>query len=142
MDRVQGSNRLFWKALARTPQHLVLHRDNVARSFEHGELPLRLAGVRRVDPAFPSRTSDRTGSLNKRERRGEKTLPWKRWYEHRIAFQKNAQKGACLDVESILSKYAGDVAEAAAHAGIERESLYRLMRRYGLNARAFRREQK
>jgi two-component system, NtrC family, response regulator HydG len=45
-------------------------------------------------------------------------------------------------VELILSKYAGDVAEAAAHAGIERESLYRLMRRYGLNARAFRREQK
>ena len=45
-------------------------------------------------------------------------------------------------VESILRKYAGDVAEAAAHAGIERESLYRLIRRYGLSAQAFRREQK
>jgi two-component system, NtrC family, response regulator HydG len=45
-------------------------------------------------------------------------------------------------VESILLKYAGDVTEAAAHAGIERESLYRLMRRYGLTAQAFRREQK
>jgi two-component system response regulator HydG len=45
-------------------------------------------------------------------------------------------------VESILNKYGGDVAQAASHAGIERESLYRLMRRFGLNARAFRHEQK
>ena len=36
----------------------------------------------------------------------------------------------------------GGIAKVAKAAGIERESLYRLMRRYGLSARGFRREQK
>jgi two-component system, NtrC family, response regulator HydG len=45
-------------------------------------------------------------------------------------------------IESVLRRFEGDVGAAAAHAGIERESLYRLMRRYGLSAQSFRREQK
>ena len=41
-------------------------------------------------------------------------------------------------VMAVLSRFKGDVAGAAAHAEIERESFYRLMRRYGLSASEFR----
>ncbi len=41
-------------------------------------------------------------------------------------------------LEAILRRTSGDVIAAASHAGIERESFYRLMRRYGLTADEFR----
>ena len=42
-------------------------------------------------------------------------------------------------VVGVLRRFQGDVTAAAAHAGIERESFYRLMRRYNLVASEFRR---
>ena len=39
---------------------------------------------------------------------------------------------------SVLQRFAGNVPAAAAHAGIERESFYRLLRRHGLRAEAYR----
>jgi two-component system response regulator HydG len=36
-------------------------------------------------------------------------------------------------LEAVLKRHGGRVAEAAAHAGVERESFYRLMRRYGVH---------
>ena len=41
-------------------------------------------------------------------------------------------------VMAVLRRFRGDVAAAADHADIERESFYRLMRRYGLSASEFR----
>ena len=41
-------------------------------------------------------------------------------------------------LEEVLRKHHGRVADAAAHAGIERESFYRLMRRFGVEADATR----
>lgn len=41
-------------------------------------------------------------------------------------------------LEAVLRRFHGDVNEAARHAGVERESFYRLMRRCGLNADDFR----
>jgi two-component system response regulator HydG len=38
----------------------------------------------------------------------------------------------------VLANLDGNVARAAAHAGIERESMYRLLKRYGLDANTFR----
>jgi two-component system response regulator HydG len=36
-------------------------------------------------------------------------------------------------IEAVLKRHDGNVAKAAAHAGVERESFYRLMRRYGFS---------
>jgi two-component system, NtrC family, response regulator HydG len=36
-------------------------------------------------------------------------------------------------LETVLKRHGGRVADAAAHAGVERESFYRLMRRYGVS---------
>jgi two-component system response regulator HydG len=41
-------------------------------------------------------------------------------------------------LEAVLRRFRGDVAQAAQHAGIERESFYRLLRRSGLSAEDFR----
>ncbi|HEU4407780.1 MAG TPA: sigma-54 dependent transcriptional regulator [Polyangiaceae bacterium] len=41
-------------------------------------------------------------------------------------------------LEAVLRRFQGDVAASATHAGIERESFYRLMRRHGVSAEAFR----
>jgi two-component system response regulator HydG len=41
-------------------------------------------------------------------------------------------------LEAVLRRFQGDVAAAAAHAGVERESFYRLLRRCGLSAEEFR----
>jgi two-component system response regulator HydG len=43
-------------------------------------------------------------------------------------------------LEAVLRKYDGQVSEAAAHAAIERESFYRLIRRYGVDSEAIRSE--
>lgn len=37
-------------------------------------------------------------------------------------------------LEAVMRRFGGDVATAARHAGVERESFYRLLRRYGLAA--------
>lgn len=41
-------------------------------------------------------------------------------------------------LEAVLRRFDGQIAEAAAHAGVERESFYRLLRKYGVDAAAFR----
>ena len=41
-------------------------------------------------------------------------------------------------LESVLRKFEGDVADAAAHASVERESFYRLLRRYSIDPDRFR----
>jgi DNA-binding NtrC family response regulator len=43
-------------------------------------------------------------------------------------------------LEAVLRRFGGQVAEAAAHAGVERESFYRLLRRHGVDPATFRRE--
>ncbi|HWO11066.1 MAG TPA: sigma-54 dependent transcriptional regulator [Polyangiaceae bacterium] len=43
-------------------------------------------------------------------------------------------------LEAVLRRFDGQIAEAAAHAGVERESFYRLLRKYGVDAAAFRAE--
>jgi two-component system response regulator HydG len=48
------------------------------------------------------------------------------------ALEEGQKEVARRYLEEVLSKYDGRVAEAAAHAGIERESFYRLLRRFGV----------
>ncbi|MCB9647091.1 MAG: sigma-54-dependent Fis family transcriptional regulator [Deltaproteobacteria bacterium] len=43
-------------------------------------------------------------------------------------------------LEAVLRRFEGQVAEAAAHAGVERESFYRLLRRHGVDPATYRRE--
>jgi two-component system response regulator HydG len=45
-------------------------------------------------------------------------------------------------LEAVMRRCRGDVVAAAAHAGVERESFYRLLRRCGLSADDFRDEQR
>jgi two-component system response regulator HydG len=45
-------------------------------------------------------------------------------------------------LEAVLRRFRGDVAAAATHAGIERESFYRLLRRCSLSAEDFREERR
>ena len=45
-------------------------------------------------------------------------------------------------LEAVLRRFRGDVAAAATHAGVERESFYRLLRRCGLSAEEFREERR
>jgi two-component system response regulator HydG len=45
-------------------------------------------------------------------------------------------------LEAVMRRFRGDVVAAAAHAGVERESFYRLLRRCGLSADEFRDEQR
>jgi two-component system response regulator HydG len=50
------------------------------------------------------------------------------------ALEKGREEVAKRYLEEVLSNHEGHVAEAAVHAGVERESFYRLMRRYGVDA--------
>ena len=52
------------------------------------------------------------------------------------ALEKGREEVARRYLEEIMRKYDGRVAEAAAHAGVERESFYRLMRRFGIDSDA------
>ncbi|WP_437325281.1 sigma-54-dependent transcriptional regulator [Sorangium sp. So ce381] len=45
-------------------------------------------------------------------------------------------------LEAVMRRFQGDVTQAAAHAGVERESFYRLLRRCGLSADDFREERR
>lgn len=53
-------------------------------------------------------------------------MPWTR------ALESATGEVARQYLEEVLRRHGGRVAEAAAHAGVERESFYRLMRRYGV----------
>ncbi len=50
------------------------------------------------------------------------------------ALERGREEIARRYLEEVLRKYDGRVTDAAAHAGVERESFYRLMRRYGVEA--------
>jgi two-component system, NtrC family, response regulator HydG len=45
-------------------------------------------------------------------------------------------------LEAVMRRFHGDVTQAAAHAGVERESFYRLLRRCGLSADDFREDRR
>ena len=45
-------------------------------------------------------------------------------------------------LEAVMRRFRGDVSKAAAHAGVERESFYRLLRRCGISADDFREERR
>jgi two-component system response regulator HydG len=52
-------------------------------------------------------------------------LPWTQ------ALQEARASAARYYLEEVLRRHGNNVTEAAAHAGVERESLYRLLRRFG-----------
>jgi DNA-binding NtrC family response regulator len=54
------------------------------------------------------------------------------------AMERGRDEVARRYLEAVLRRSQGKVAEASARAGVERESLYRLMRRYGVDPDAFR----
>jgi two-component system response regulator HydG len=54
------------------------------------------------------------------------------------ALEKGREEVARRYLEEVLSKHDGRVAEAAAHAQVERESFYRLMRRFNIDPDAYR----
>lgn len=60
------------------------------------------------------------------------SLPWK------PAMQRGKQALAQSYLKAVLQRFDGDVVEAANHAGVERESFYRLLRRYDVSPDAFR----
>jgi two-component system response regulator HydG len=45
-------------------------------------------------------------------------------------------------LEAVMRRFRGDVSKAASHAGVERESFYRLLRRCGISADGFREERR
>ena len=45
-------------------------------------------------------------------------------------------------LEAVMRRFRGDVSKAASHAGVERESFYRLLRRCGISADDFREERR
>ncbi len=49
------------------------------------------------------------------------------------AQEKGRSEAAKRYLEEVLKKHDGNIAEAAVHAGVERESFYRLLRRYGVH---------
>lgn len=69
--------------------------------------------------------------------RDDATLAGLTWIE---ALQQGRNVTAKRYLEAVLRRFNGQVAEAALQAGIERESFYRLLRRYGVQAELFRRE--
>ena len=45
-------------------------------------------------------------------------------------------------LEAVMRRFRGDVSKAATHAGVERESFYRLLRRCGISADDFREDRR
>jgi len=54
------------------------------------------------------------------------------------ALERGRAETAKRYLEAVLRQFDGQITEAAAHAGVERESFYRLLRRYGVDPDAFR----
>jgi two-component system response regulator HydG len=63
---------------------------------------------------------------------GLATMPWAE------ALERGRADVARSYLEAVLRRFDGQIAEAASHAGVERESFYRLLRKYGVDAAAFR----
>ena len=84
-----------------------------------GSLPMELQGTRTIRDR--SATDDELGRLTYREAVDTSRVETNRRY-----------------LEAVLRRFHGDVSTAAEHAGIERESFYRLLRRAGLSAEDFR----
>ena len=81
----------------------------------------------RIKPAdLPSEL--RVGSL---PTRGAEELVELTWAD---ALQRGRDELGRFYLEGVLERTGGNVAEAAEHAGVERESFYRLMRRHGVEA--------
>ena len=57
------------------------------------------------------------------------SLTSKKWHE---AIDVGRKEAGRQYLQAVLKRYGGRVAEAALHAGVERESFYRLLRRYGV----------
>jgi two-component system response regulator HydG len=66
-----------------------------------------------------------------RTKSGEPELSCLTWEEAKEVGLKEVGRSYFLQV---LKKYGGRISDAASHAGIERESFYRLMRRYGIDS--------
>ena len=59
-------------------------------------------------------------------------------HSYREALAEARDRGSREYLEALLRVCAGNVSRAAARAGLERESLHRLLRRHGIDADAFR----
>ncbi len=84
-----------------------------------GSLPIEIQGVSTLRDRLAS--DDELGRLTYREAVDASRVETNRRY-----------------LEMVLRRFRGDVAAAAEHAGVERESFYRLLRRAGLSAEEFR----
>lgn len=94
---------------------VVTHRERI----DLGDLPPEVRGVQRADLGAPSRPT--LGGL-----------PWAE------AMDRGRRELGRSYLEEVLQSYDGQVAEAAEHAGVERESFYRLLRRYEVDPSRFR----
>jgi DNA-binding NtrC family response regulator len=55
------------------------------------------------------------------------------WHE---AMELRRRETARQYLQAVIQQYSGRISDAAAHAGVERESFYRLLRRYGVQPKA------
>lgn len=88
-----------------------------------------LAQGERIEPRdLPPELAGGRGSADG----GLASLPWAE------ALEKGRADVGRAYLEAVLRRFDGQIAEAAMHAGVERESFYRLLRKYGIDAAAFR----
>jgi DNA-binding NtrC family response regulator len=114
--------------------------DFVVRPFEPEELVLRVrravgrarhGGRRREHAGDAAAISDDTLDTDV----AEEGLSFMRFRE---AMQRSNDRAARAYLTALLRKVDGEVAKAARHAGVERESLHRLLRKYDVRAGEFR----
>ncbi len=70
-----------------------------------------------------------------REVKAERSISELTWAE---ALERGRHEAGRRYLEGVLRRYHGQVTEAAEHAGVERESFYRLMRRFGVDPDRYR----
>lgn len=68
----------------------------------------------------------------------DKRFFWKLSYKEALAV--SSKRFARDYITAILKEHGGNVTKAALHAGINRESLHRLMRKYGVQSIDFKRD--
>jgi DNA-binding NtrC family response regulator len=73
------------------------------------------------------------GELSGPARDAETELLAMTWHE---AMELGRREQARQYLQAVLKKYSGRISDAAIHAGVERESFYRLLRRYGVQPHA------
>ncbi len=93
------------------------------KEIGYDALPAEIRGAPLGTPLSPAESDERMFDLSLRE-----------------AVNVSRDKISRHYVIGVLQRFQGDVSAAATHAGIERESFYRLMRRYNLVASDFRKE--